>query len=476
MRVMRRLRSLTARMVLGHILVATLTSVIGVLVLVLILARAIQTDLKAADYRGLAMYDGMKWLFGLPDGQPNDLPSPAGLPGFGLVLSSDDSVLFSQGDTPCRAGKKLADCAPELVDRPAGERFFQKDGQRWAEVVLYSISGQRVITHRGPPSGDLFLLLPGLPIYGTGPFMAVVAGAMAVLSVPMGLALAWLLSRPLARRLSRVAQASRSFAAGELHIRLKDRRVDEIGELSRQFDDMADALEQNVNVLRELAQRNAELAQRAEQVAIQAERVRLSRDLHDAIAQRLFSLSVSTATLPDLIKRDQDKGAEQAQAVATLAEQTLLDLRALLVELRPSSVVQRGLTEAMQALCTEWEVAHHIAVECSLMLTGNRLPAGVEDVLYRICQEALNNIAKHAGATSAHISVVEGRRQITLSVTDNGLGFAPEQATSHGKFGLISMRERASSLGGALEIESDTARGSTLRVTLPLEREKVAAS
>src|SRR6185436_15433223 len=110
-------------------------------------------------------------------------------------------------------------------------------------------------------------------------------------------------ARPLGRRLSTLTQASRRFAAGEFSVRVRDRNRDEVGELGRQFDDMAGVLEQNVGVLRDMVQRNAELAQQAEQVAIQAERVRLSRDLHDAIAQRLFSLSVSTATLPDLIQR-----------------------------------------------------------------------------------------------------------------------------------------------------------------------------
>src|SRR5690606_23072342 len=105
--------------------------------------------------------------------------------------------------------------------------------------------------------------------------------------------------------------------------------------------------------LRELAQRNAQLAQDVEQVAVQNERMRLSRDLHDAIAQRLFSLTASTTSLPALIERDAARGAAQARTIAELAENTLLDLRALLVELRPTNLLRYDLGEALQKLGDE---------------------------------------------------------------------------------------------------------------------------
>ena len=168
-------------------------------------------------------------------------------------------------------------------------------------------------------------------------------------------------------------------------------------------------------------------------------------------------------------------GAPTRRAIASLAEQTLLDLRTLLVELRPSGLLQRGLAEALEALCTEWQAENQIPVECSLVLTGHHLPAAIEDILYRVTQEALSNIGKHAQATTVQVSLVEGRRQITLSVTDNGRGFEPAQSARRGSFGLIGMRERAHSVGGSLAIESDTRQGTTLRLTLPLKREAVAS-
>ncbi len=467
---MRRLRSLMARMVFSHILVATLTSVIVVLLLIVAFALGIQ-KYSPSDYRGVAALSALSWLMGTPDGRPNEAGNPFTPPGFTLVVSPDQDILYSQGDTVCHVGKLLADCAPELLNREESERFYSKDGGQWVEVFLKLASGQRVIYQRKTAQAELSLFLPNAPIYGNGPFMLIVSSVMALLSFPVGLVLAWLSARPLARRLSNIAKVSKRFASGDLAARVQDQNRDEVGGLAQQFDDMADALAQNVGVLRELAQRNADLAQQAEQAAIQAERVRLSRDLHDDIAQRLFSLSVSSAALPDLIRRDQQAGVEQSAAIASLAEQTLLDLRALLIELRPSRVLQRGLSNALQELVNEWQAANQTRVDCSIMLAGGHIPASVEDALYRITQEALNNIAKHAHATSVQVSLLEGRRQITLSVTDNGQGFDPTQIANQGKFGLISMRERAQVLGGTLAIESDTTRGTTLRITLPLQRE-----
>lgn len=460
-------RSLAARMVLSHILVAVLTSVIATLALAWVFAQSI-TSISAADYRQLATFAVLGYAFGAEDGKPN----PEGIgypPGFDLYVSVHDVVLHSFGDTPCRAGDLLDHCAPELAGAATGERFLTIAGQRWAEVVAPTVMGSRVISRRGPPGTQPALIVGESYIYGTLPFMLVFSGAMTAVAVPVSLVLAWLFARPQTRRLSRIAHVSRNFASGDLGQRLKDNRQDEIGKLAQQFDDMADGLAQNIHALRDLAQRNAELAQQAETAAIHAERIRLSRDLHDAIAQRLFSLSVSTATLPQLIQTDQAQGVHQAQIIAGLAEQTLLDLRALLVELRPTSLVQRGLAEALTAYCAEWQAAHNIPVECSLMLTGRHLPSTVEDTLYRIMQEALSNVAKHALAESVHVSLLEGQRQIRLSVSDNGSGFDPTAANGSGRFGLRTMRERSAAVGGSLTLESEPGRGTTVQVVLPLD-------
>lgn len=464
---MKYLRTLMARMVVNHILVATLASAGAAMILSIVLVSTVNS-LTPNDYRGLAMLSGIGWLFSQPDSQPNppNLNMPAG---FSLLVSPENTVLFSQGDTTCHSGMKLAECAPDLLTTAEGQHFFDVHGQRWAEVIIKTVQGQRAITRRGPPPAEPCISIGALQDCSTPRFILLVSGFIAISALPIALLLGWLSARTIVRRLSNVAKTSRRFASGELSARVNDHHKDEIGQLGQQFDAMAEALEHSVLTLRELAQRNAALMQRAEQSATQAERNRISRDLHDAIAQRLFSLSVSTATLPDLITQDPQQGTEKARIVAALSEQTLLDLRTLLIELRPVNVVQHGLSDALNTICREWETLYHIPIEFSAMLTGKHLPSVVEDSLYRITQEALSNIAKHAHATSVSVSLVEGRRQITLSVTDNGRGFDSAQPGS-GKFGLMSMQERAHALGGTMAIESDTTQGTTIRITLPLEQ------
>jgi signal transduction histidine kinase len=262
------------------------------------------------------------------------------------------------------------------------------------------------------------------------------------------------------RQHGRVVGTHQRFGSGDLTARVQEQRQDEVGQLAQQVNQMAEALQQNMQILCELAHSNTILAQ-------QAERLRLSRDLHDAIAQRLFSLMVSTATMPDLIHQDQTKGVQQTKSITNLAEQTLLDLRTLLLELRPTAMLQQTLAEAIRHLCNDWQQSHQTLIDLSLLLTGRYLPVGVENTVYYILQESLNNISKHAQASLIAVSLLEKPQQLILSVTDNGRGFVDSQSRP-GQFGLLSMRERANALGGQLHIESDTARGCTVRLLLPI--------
>lgn len=464
------LRSFTTRMVASHILVAAVTAIIVAAAQATLIWKSVD-DARAGEpntYGYISSLYAKDWLIGHPSGRQNqELADPAD--GFTLVVSENDRVLWTQGATDCKDYLRLETCAPDLF--AMGERKnvvdrFEKDGETWTNSVFETITGHRIYMQRGPLDLSPSLIInKDIQIHGYEEFIAYGIFSIAVPAIPIALIIASLLVRPQLRRLSTIADVSRRFSNGELQVRVNDRRQDEVGNLAQQFNDMADGLEQNIYTLRDLVQRNADLAQQAEEAAIQAERVRLSRDLHDAIAQRLFSLSVSASTLPNMIQKDQQKGVIQASAIAELAETTLLDLRSLLLELRPSSLLQRGLPEALRSLCDESTVE----AECSLILTGHYIPAPIEDILYRIAQEALNNANKHAEASSVSVSVVEGKRQLTMSISDDGKGFDPA-VRGNGKFGLMSMRERANSVGGELTIETNPTRGTTVQIVLPIER------
>jgi two-component system sensor histidine kinase DegS len=104
------------------------------------------------------------------------------------------------------------------------------------------------------------------------------------------------------------------------------------------------------------------------------------------------------------------------------------------------------------------------------MLRGDYLPAGIVEILHRVTQESLNNIAHHARATQVTLAILEGNRELTLSITDNGSGFDPDQLAD-GHYGIIGMRERAQAVGGRLVIESSTQRGTTVQLIVPVNRE-----
>lgn len=467
------LRSLTAKLFLSHVLVATLTSMVvtsGMLVVIWIASRSLDAD----DYRIAALNYVAMWQFDFPESEfPASIGDGLLMPGFTLVASAEDEVLWAYGETPCQVGMLVRDCAPDLAGRPPTARMFEQAGERWGEVIMNIADGNRVLLQRGPSALEPYLYISDVVIYGYRDTLLFELLTHGLLGIPVALLLAAIIARPQIRRLSAISQISRRFTGGMLTARVADRQMDEVGQLGQQFDTMADVLEQNIMALRDLAQRNGDRAQQAEQLAIRAERSRISRDLHDAIAQRLFSLSVSTTTLPDLIAHDRDKGIQQAKVIAELAEQTQLDLRSLLLQLRPTTVLQLGLPDALRTLCAEWQSVNQIEIETSLMLTGKYLPAVVEDAVYRITQEALSNVARHAAASRVELSMVEGQRLLILSISDNGRGFDPSTPGVNGKFGLTSMRERARSIGGELVIESD-ARGTSVQASLPIQMKEVA--
>ena len=464
-----RVRSFTAQLLGSHLLVALLTSIS--LLLLIFLVVVIRPDrLTLAQLRSETEHTVADWQRGAAaDGTAaRPLPSRGALV---VIVTADGVVRYRRGTTPCQVGMALAQCAPTLLGRAAGERYLPGDGQRTAEVVLPLLAGAYAIGQSQPQWFDdsaIMFDLGDSQVRGLGPSLLAISTLTAVVAIPPALLLTWLIAGPLARRLRAITRTSQRFANGELDARIGDRHTDEVGMLANQFDDMAGTLTQSIVTLRELAQHNSELARQVEATAIRAERLRLARDLHDDIAQQLFSLAAQATALAEQLARDPTQGVHRAQAIAALADQTLLDLRALLVDLRPTRVLQRSLPDALHELCQRWQTAQGIPVDCAIALAGGYLPSGVADGIYRVAQESLSNVAKHAHAQAVVVSLVEGRRQITLSVTDDGRGFDPTSAIGGGHFGLVSMQERAHALGGRLLIERETTCGMTLRLTVPL--------
>lgn len=212
----------------------------------------------------------------------------------------------------------------------------------------------------------------------------------------------------------------------------------------------------------ELNLANERLREKAAQDAVSAERTRLARDLHDAVTQTLFSTTLIADVLPDIWALNPDEGRRRLEEVRQLTRGALAEMRTLLVELRPNALVEVPLPTLLRQL-TEALIGRS-RMNIQLSAEGERkLPADVQVGLYRLAQEALNNVVKHARASQAVVTLRLGET-VRLTVADNGVGFDPSTVTAD-HLGLKIMRERAEAIGAKLTIYSEPGEGTQVSVT-----------
>jgi PAS domain S-box-containing protein len=214
-----------------------------------------------------------------------------------------------------------------------------------------------------------------------------------------------------------------------------------------------------------LAIENARLRAQAGQMTVVAERSRLARDLHDSVTQTLFSTSLIADALPRLWEIDRDEALRRLDELRELTRGALAEMRALLMELRPATLTEVPLSELLRRLAEAITRRKHVPV--TLVVEGQaRLAPDVQIALYRIAQEALNNVARHANASQAAVYLSFRPDQIELGIRDDGLGFDPTCLALE-QLGLGIMRERAESIGAALRIVSGPGSGTQITITCP---------
>jgi PAS domain S-box-containing protein len=242
-------------------------------------------------------------------------------------------------------------------------------------------------------------------------------------------------------------------------------------ELARQGDEQFDVEE--LTLLAFLADHlgliveNASLFREAEQKAILEERSRLARDLHDSVTQSLYSATLfaeGTCRLADLGELELVK--QKLQELSQITQQALKDMRLMVYELRSPALDTGGLVRAIQDRLEAVELRSGIHAELQYEALPD-LPAPVEEAMYRITQEALNNLLKHAQARQVVVQLREAGGKINLVIADDGVGFIPGEAAQSGGLGLTSIRERAESLGGSLSLRSRPGLGTEICVLIP---------
>jgi signal transduction histidine kinase len=216
------------------------------------------------------------------------------------------------------------------------------------------------------------------------------------------------------------------------------------------------------------AMENALLYRQAQGAAALAERQRLARDLHDSVTQSLYAALLYAKAADRLLAAGEPaQAAEYVGALQISAQGALQEMRQLIFELRPAVLDEEGLPAALQARLEAVEA--RAGLSARLEVDGDlRLPPAVAEGLYRIAQEALNNVLRHAQARHVAVTLRRDGDELTLQVADDGQGCHPESAA--GGLGWRGMRERAEALGARLSITGEPGRGTTVRVEMRVAR------
>ena len=215
-----------------------------------------------------------------------------------------------------------------------------------------------------------------------------------------------------------------------------------------------------------VAVENARLYHAAQQKAALEERQRLARELHDSVSQALYGIGLGARTARTLLDREPERAIEPLDYVLQLAEAGLTEMRSLIFELRPESLEREGIVTALNRQAKALHARHGLNVEVTTCAEPDA-PLDIKEAIYRIAQEALHNVVKHARATSITLQLAAGDDHLSLTIRDNGIGF-DSTGSFPGHLGLRSMRERATRLGGAFTIQSAPTRGTTLTATVPI--------
>lgn len=203
-------------------------------------------------------------------------------------------------------------------------------------------------------------------------------------------------------------------------------------------------------------------------VAVQeATRRRLAQELHDRTSPNLAAIAINLeSAVLFLREHDWERVAERMADNRGLLEDTAIGIREICADLRPPALDYAGLVAAVEAYVSQFSRRAGIPVAFEYAREAIRPPAEVESMLFRIVQEALTNVAKHAQATRARVSLAVDNAEIVLTIRDDGRGFAPDQPAGHAGLGLINMREMAEFLGGTFDIQSSPDDGTRIDVTI----------
>jgi len=228
-----------------------------------------------------------------------------------------------------------------------------------------------------------------------------------------------------------------------------------------------------VGDLLSIAIERARLFARSVQLGAAEERNRLAREIHDTLAQGLTAIALHLETADALLETtaDPEQVQEAVRRALTTTRASLEEARRSVLDLRAAPLEGRSLGEALAGLGKDWEAQARVPLEFEMVGGQRPLPLRLEVGLYRVAQEALTNVARHAGARHATLRLVTTPDQVRLTIEDDGRGFDPSRVP-RGRYGLVGLSERAKLLGGVLRLESSPGAGTRVEVLVPLDEKR----
>jgi NarL family two-component system sensor histidine kinase LiaS len=312
---------------------------------------------------------------------------------------------------------------------------------------------QPVVDDDGHVLGGVYLRIASFTLLASnllGSALGLIGGSALILTIGAGFVgtlFGFLVAHGFVRRLGKLADATEAWGRGDFTPAVQDTSADEIGQLTRRLNLMAEEIQN--------------LLQARQELATLEERNRLARDLHDSVKQQVFATTMTLGTAETLWERDPEAAREKVAQALALCRQAQQELSGLIHELRPVVLEDKGLASALREYVARW--SRQTGIEANVVVQGERtLAPELEQALFRVVQEALANAAKHSEARHVGVTLSNPQDAVLLEVMDDGCGFVPPPAGQG--MGLRSMRERVQALGGDLRV--DTAPGQGTRVTV----------
>ncbi|MGG1312263.1 sensor histidine kinase [Cohnella laeviribosi] len=288
--------------------------------------------------------------------------------------------------------------------------------------------------------------------------------------IAAGAAFGFYRSYPIRSRVELMRDAMLMLEKGNPVPPLPNMGKDEIGRLAEQLSRLSRKWEEQVATLQRLSSNNTELAAKVRMSAVIEERQRLARELHDAVSQQLFAISMTATAVGRTLEQDFERARRQVELIEEMAAVAQSEMRALLLHLRPVHLDGKRLAQAIPELVKEMQakVPMHISLDMDEDLQLNK---GMENHLFRMVQEALSNTLRHAKATRMDIALHRRGDTVRLAIRDNGVGF-DVQEKKHTSYGLVSMEERANELGGSFNVASAPGKGTRIEIRVPIMAEE----